>query len=81
MIAFVLQNYPENFALQLFIIGMFVICVEAIVYLLLNNLHDCTFNFEHIFTLCFSVSIAINGWDGNFVKTKQNLILFGGCIF
>ena len=25
-------------------ISMFVICVEAIIYLLLYNLHDCTFN-------------------------------------
>ena len=27
-------------------ISAFVICVEAIVYLLLNNLHDCTFNYK-----------------------------------
>ena len=26
-------------------ISVFVICVEAIIYLLLYNLHDCTFNF------------------------------------
>ena len=26
-------------------ISMFFICIEAIVYLLLYNLHDCTFNF------------------------------------
>ena len=25
-------------------ISVFVICVEAIMYLLLHNLHDCTFN-------------------------------------
>ena len=25
-------------------ISVFVICVEAIIYLLLYNLHDCTFN-------------------------------------
>ena len=25
--------------------SVFVICVEAIIYLLLQNLHDCTFNF------------------------------------
>ena len=25
-------------------ISVFVICVEAITYLLLHNLHDCTFN-------------------------------------
>ena len=27
-------------------ISAYVICVEAIIYLLLNDLHDCTFNFE-----------------------------------
>ena len=27
-------------------ISVFVICVEAIIYLLLNNLHDYTFNLE-----------------------------------
>ena len=26
--------------------SVFVICVEAIVYLLLHDLHDCTFNLE-----------------------------------
>ena len=25
-------------------ISVFVICIEAIIYLLLYNLHDCTFN-------------------------------------
>ena len=28
-------------------ISVFVICVEAIVYLLLYNLHDCTFNISY----------------------------------
>ena len=27
-------------------ISVFVICVEAIIYLALCNLHDCTFNFN-----------------------------------
>ena len=27
-------------------ISVFVICVEAIIYLLLYNLHDCTFNMK-----------------------------------
>ena len=27
-------------------ISVFVICAEAIIYLLLYNLHDCTFNFK-----------------------------------
>ena len=29
-------------------IAVLVICVEAIIYLLLYNLHDCTFNFEQV---------------------------------
>ena len=28
-------------------ISEFVICVEVIIYLLLHNLHDCTFNHEN----------------------------------
>ena len=28
-------------------ISVFVICVEAIIYLLLHNLHDCTFNMSN----------------------------------
>ena len=28
-------------------ISVFVICVEAIMYLLLHNLHDCTFNLNY----------------------------------
>ena len=55
MIAYMFQKYLENFAFQLsslayFLvvsmntkISVFVICVEAIIYLLLHNLHDCTF--------------------------------------
>ena len=27
-------------------ISVFVICIEVIIYLLLYNLHDCTFNFK-----------------------------------
>ena len=30
-------------------ISVFVSCVEAIIYLLLYNLHDCTFNFQKHF--------------------------------
>ena len=30
-------------------ISLLVICVEAIIYLLLYNLHDCTFKSEHNF--------------------------------
>ena len=30
-------------------ISMFVICVEAITYLFLRDLHDCTFNLKRIF--------------------------------
>ena len=28
-------------------ISVFIICVEAIIYLLLFNLHDCTFKFSY----------------------------------
>ena len=38
-------------------ISVFVICVKAIIYLPLCNLHDCTFNFEHI-SVCSSISIV-----------------------
>ena len=34
-------------------ISAFVICVEAIIYLLLYNLHDCTFKLK-----CFGVKIV-----------------------
>ena len=36
-------------------ISVFVICVEAIIYLLLYNLHDCTFNFfkKELLHKCF----------------------------
>ena len=37
------SNSPEVFAI--FSKNVFVICVEAIIYLLFYNLHDCTFNF------------------------------------
>ena len=29
-------------------LSIFVICVEAIIYFLLHNLHDFTFNIEHV---------------------------------
>ena len=40
---------------------MFVICVETIIYLILYNLHDCTFNLAS--KICFSdadLKIVIN---------------------
>ena len=40
-------------------ISVLVICVEAIIYLLLYNLHDCTFNFLILrYIGLFSLSIA-----------------------
>ena len=44
-------------------ISVFVICVEAIIYLLPHNLHDCTFNVyksvrkAHLWTVCDDVSL------------------------
>ena len=32
-------------------ISVFVICIEAVIYLLLYNLHNCTFNRQHILFL------------------------------
>ena len=52
MIAYMFQKYPENFAFQSLIktrtamnvkILIFVIYVEAIMYLLLRNFYVCTF--------------------------------------
>ena len=37
-------------------ISLFVICVEAIIYLLLYNLHDCTFKFVQVTTLVKTLS-------------------------
>ena len=42
-------------------ISVFVICVETIIYLILYNLHDCTFNLAS--KICFSdadLKIVIN---------------------
>ena len=47
---------------------VFVICLETIMYLLLYNLHDCTFRF------CFicgkKISVKPNLFDGNSDSTK-----------
>ena len=40
-------------------ISVFVICVEAIIYLLLYNLHDCTFNRVKAQSLKFDIQIKI----------------------
>ena len=37
-------------------ISVFVICVEAIIYLLLYNLRDCTFDIDKILTKYFNRS-------------------------
>ena len=39
-------------------ISVFVICVEAIVYMLLYNLHDCNFKFEKSFVYISLVLFA-----------------------
>ena len=45
-------------------ISVFVICIEAIIYLLLYNLHECTFN-KHQAEVTFDLnirSVAV-AWD------------------
>ena len=42
-------------------ISVFVICVEAIIYLLLCNLHDCTFKFSNL--ILGSVNINLYGFQ------------------
>ena len=37
-------------------ISVFVICVEAIIYLLLYNLHDCTFKIATLFSIATLIS-------------------------
>ena len=49
-------------------ISVFVICVEVITYLLLGNLHDCTFNKKH------SVGSFLLKW---FVETVIETIPIG----
>ena len=46
MVAYVFQKYPKNLKTRLTMnakISVFFICVEAMLRLLLYNLHDCTF--------------------------------------
>ena len=50
-------------------ISVVVICVEAIIYLLLHNLHDCTFKFSQLIEIIM---------DNIF---KKNFARFGGLGF
>ena len=58
-------------------LSVFVICVEAIVYLLLYNLHDCTFK---QFKLSFIIilgdfnTISNNWWPDNITSPEGNHI-------
>ena len=48
-------------------ISVFLICVEAIIYLLLYNLHDCTFKFSLLSVTCklfqFQVFFVVTTFD------------------
>ena len=41
-------------------ISVFVICAEAIIYLLLYNMYDCTFNFA-MTNICVAIHLAEDG--------------------
>ena len=45
-------------------ISVFVICVEAIIYLLLFNLHYCTFNWNR------SIELTLVSWQNIFLVSK-----------
>ena len=60
---------------------MFVICAEAIIYLLLHNLDDCTFNdlkFNHNFKNCInplcSCSLSVENNVHFFLHCHQDII-------
>ena len=66
-------------------IPVFVICVEAILYLLLYNLHDCTFNFGNLnplFNFNFNAgkkSVYGNeSWSFNQIRWENCILKFGG---
>ena len=44
-------------------ISVFVICVEAIIYLSLCNLHDCTFNRKHHSETMNSHSLKLQAYE------------------
>ena len=53
-------------------ISMFLICVEAIIYLLLYNLHDCTFKIELFMKINKGFS-AVNYFPKNFHITRYSI--------
>ena len=61
-------------------ISVFAICVAAIIYLLLYNLHDCTFNCQQIYALhtCFHCTSVFQFelWTLNLISTTAILLLF-----
>ena len=44
-------------------ISVFVICVEAIIYLLLYNLHDCAFKLFYQFSILLFISFPVNAFE------------------
>ena len=47
-------------------ISVFVICVKAIIYLFLNDLHDCTFNISVYYCITFVTVRVIYYHAGGF---------------
>ena len=54
--------------------SVFDICVEAIIYLLLHNLHDCTFNHHVLPDINFNGSCLINN-NISISKKVINLVI------
>ena len=42
-------------------ISVFVICIEAIIYFLLYNLHDCNFNYVKLGSSSFNTPLVFDG--------------------
>ena len=62
-------------------ISVLVICVEAIIYLLLYNLHDCTFKYFCLFFKHCTVSINIRIIFDNLIRFNQLFSMIYSCIY
>ena len=67
-----LNNFKTRTAMNAEI-SVFVVCVEAIIYLLLYNLHDCTFK-ETLFNLLLWIILIISG--KSYVAFSKTMIKF-----
>ena len=54
-------------------ISVFVTCVKAIIYLLLYNLHDCTFNFNVYVNVNISVKSLFRITVSTYLNNKSGL--------